>query len=89
MNIREIIQKHYNELLKTCKEKAINGEDEFDVLNNICLTAMRKYKDDDVAEEEGLHYLWWIFGAAKFFRKKKVDKHLIFTDLPPDIAVED
>ena len=75
--------------ITVCKNKAINGEDEFDLLDNCCITAIRKFDEKDIDEQEGLDYLWRIFGAARFFRKKKVDKHLIFTELPPDIGVED
>lgn len=89
MKIREIIEAHYKDFLYVCKNKAINGEDEFDVLDNCCITAIRKFDEKDIDEQEGLDYLWRIFGAARFFRKKKVDKHLIFTELPPDIGVED
>lgn len=89
MKIREIIDKYYKDFLYVCTNKAINGEDEFDVLDNCCITAIRKFDEKDIDEQEGLDYLWRIFGAARFFRKKKVDKHLIFTDLPPDIGVED
>ena len=60
MKIREIIDEHYKDFLYVCTNKAINGEDEFDVLDNCCITAIRKFDEKDIDEQEGLDYLWRI-----------------------------
>ena len=59
MNIREIIDRHYNELLEECNcEKVFaQGKTECDVLNDAVMTTMRRFKEKDITEEEGLGYL--------------------------------
>ena len=52
MKIREIIDAHYKDFLHVCTNKAINGEDEFDVLDNCCITAIRKFDEKDIDEME-------------------------------------
>ena len=54
MTISDIIEKHYDTL-----KKEVNGElvishskTSEDTLQDVCLTALRKYKNTDIAEEE-------------------------------------
>ena len=59
MTISEIITKYYDELHDKCeKDVAISmsrtGED---ILQDVCITAMRKYKEKNIDEEEAIKQL--------------------------------
>lgn len=88
MLINEIITKHYDKLYRYAvnNNKVISqGRTPEDILNDVCLTAMRKYKLDDIEEEEGLHYLKRnIYNEKKFQYQRKNKEIVIFTDKPVD-----
>lgn len=88
MTISDIIEKHYDTL-----KKEVNGElvishskTSEDILQDVCLTALRKYKNTDISEEEGLTYLKKTLFTEKHFswNRKKTDI-LVYMENIPDI----
>ena len=51
-----------------------------DVLQDVCLTAIRKFKEKDVDEEEGLAYLEKTLFYELKFQPNRVDQRMVFTD---------
>lgn len=88
MTISDIITKHYDTL-----KKEVNGElvishskTSEDILQDVCLTALRKYKNTEISEEEGLSYLKKTLFTEKHFswNRKKTDI-LVYMENIPDI----
>lgn len=86
MTISDIISKHYDTL-----KKEVNGElvishskTSEDILQDVCLTALRKYKNTDISEEEGLTYLKKTLFTEKHFswNRKKTDILVYMADIP-------
>ena len=86
MLISDIITKHYDTL-----KKEVNGElvishskTSEDILQDVCLTALRKYKNTDISEEEGLTYLKKTLFTEKHFswNRKKTDIMVYMADVP-------
>ena len=86
MTISDIITKHYDTL-----KKEVNGElvishskTSEDILQDVCLTALRKYKNTDISEEEGLTYLKKTLFPEKHFswNRKKTDILVYMADIP-------
>lgn len=86
MTISDIITKHYDTL-----KKEVNGElvishskTSEDILQDVCLTALRKYKNTDISEEEGLTYLKKTLFTEKHFswNRKKTDIMVYMADVP-------
>lgn len=86
MTISDIIEKHYDTL-----KKEVNGElvishskTSEDILQDVCLTALRKYKNTDISEEEGLTYLKKTLFTEKHFswNRKKSDILVYMADIP-------
>ncbi len=86
MTISDIITKHYDTL-----KKEVNGElvishskTSEDILQDVCLTALRKYKNTDISEEEGLSYLKKTLFTEKHFswNRKKTDIMVYMADIP-------
>ena len=86
MTISDIITKHYDTL-----KKEVNGElvishskTSEDILQDVCLTALRKYKNTDISEEEGLTYLKKTLFTEKHFswNRKKTDIMVYMADIP-------
>ena len=86
MTISDIITKHYDTL-----KKEVNGElvishskTSEDILQDVCLTALRKYKNTDITEEEGLTYLKKTLFTEKHFswNRKKTDIMVYMADVP-------
>lgn len=92
MLITEILAKHYNTL-----KKEVNGElvisqarTTEDILQDVCITAMRKYKDQSISEEEGLAYLKkTLFTEMHFSWNRKKGEILVFTDVLPLVFYEE
>ena len=88
MSIYDVIEKYF-----TILQKEVNGElvisqsrTTEDILQDVCLTAIRKYKDQDITEEEGLHYLKKTLYTEKHFSwNRKKNEILVYTDTLPDI----
>ena len=86
MTISDIITKYYDTL-----KKEVNGElvishskTSEDILQDVCLTALRKYKNTDISEEEGLTYLKKTLFTEKHFswNRKKTDIMVYMADIP-------
>ena len=86
MTISDIIEKYYDTL-----KKEVNGElvishskTSEDILQDVCLTALRKYKNTDISEEEGLTYLKKTLFTEKHFswNRKKTDIMVYMADVP-------
>ena len=86
MTISDVITKHYDTL-----KKEVNGElvishskTSEDILQDVCLTALRKYRNTDISEEEGLSYLKKTLFTEKHFswNRKKTDIMVYMADVP-------
>lgn len=91
MTINDIISKHYDELLQQCScDKVISqGRTECDILQDVCVTAIRKFRDKEIEEEEGLAYLKKTLFTEKHFQRKRLKNEIIiYTDDVRDIADE-
>ena len=86
MTISDIITKHYDTLKKEVNgEKVIShSKTSEDILQDVCLTALRKYKNTDISEEEGLTYLKKTLFTEKHFswNRKKTDILVYMADIP-------
>ena len=86
MTISDIIEKHYDTLKKEVNgEKVIShSKTSEDILQDVCLTALRKYKNTDISEEEGLSYLKKTLFTEKHFswNRKKTDIMVYMADVP-------
>ena len=86
MLISDIIEKHYDTLKKEVNgEKVIShSKTSEDILQDVCLTALRKYKDTDISEEEGLSYLKKTLFTEKHFswNRKKTDILVYMENIP-------
>ena len=86
MTISDIITKHYDTLKKEVNgEKVIShSKTSEDILQDVCLTALRKYKNTDISEEEGLSYLKKTLFTEKHFswNRKKSDILVYMADIP-------
>lgn len=82
MTINEIITKWYAVFHQQATNTDIgyNGKTDEDVLNDVCVTAMKKFKDKDIDEEQGLEYLKKAFFYEKHFNPKRIDTKMVFTD---------
>lgn len=88
MTISDIITKHYNTLHKEVNGELVisQGRTTEDILQDVCITALRKYQDQDITEEEGLTYLKkTLFTEMHFSWNRKKGEILVFTDNLPDI----
>ena len=89
MKIQQIITRHYNTLHKEVNGELVisQGRTSEDILQDVCITALRKYKDQDITEEEGLNYLKkTLFTEKHFSWNRKKGEILVFTNELPDIA---
>lgn len=86
MTINEIIEKCYNDLHNTVTPDRVisNSVTEEDLLNNMCIQAINKFKDQDISFEEGLNYLKkFLKYEQKFqYKRKNLDPHLYMASLP-------
>ena len=88
MTINDIITKYYDALHKEVNGELVisQGRTTEDILQDVCLTAIRKFKNTDITEEEGLTYLKkTLFTEKHFSWNRKKNEILIFTDTLPDI----
>lgn len=89
MTINDIISKHYNTLHKEVSGEVVISQARTteDILQDVCLTAIRKFKQTDITEEEGLTYLKkTLFTEKHFSWNRKKNEILIFTENIPDIV---
>ena len=91
MTINDIIAKHYSELHGYCSsDKVISlSKTEEDILQDVCITAMRKFKDKDILESEGMDYLKLTLYNEQHFQVARKKKDLvIYTDNITDMVDE-
>ena len=85
MTIREIISNRYDELHSYCSaDKVVSlSKTEEDILQDVCMTAMRKFKDKDISEKEGMDYLKLTLYNEQHFQmaRKKKDKVIFVEDI--------
>lgn len=88
MKINECICKHYEELKTMCSDdKAVdNGKTEMDIYHNVLITAINKYKDKDITDEDGFAYIKKSLLMEKKFQYHRTDKTIVFTDTIEDYA---
>lgn len=79
MTIREIITNHYDELHSYCSaDKVISlSKTEEDILQDVLVTAMRKFKDSDITEKEGMDYLKLTLYNEQHFQKSRIKKDIL------------
>lgn len=88
MTIAEVIDKWFNILHKEVNGELVisQGRTTEDILQDVCITAIRKYGDTDISEEEGITYLKkTLFTEMHFSWNRKKGEMLVFTDSLPDI----
>lgn len=88
MTISDIITKHYDSLKKDVNGELVisHSKTSEDILQDVCLTALRKYRNTDITEEEGLTYLKkTLFTEKHFSWNRKKSDILVYTDNLPDI----
>ena len=85
--IREVISKNYNTLHNYCTtDKVISlSKTEEDILHDVLITAMRKFKDRDIEESEGMSYLKLTLYNEQLMQTRRICKDkLVFVE---DIGV--
>lgn len=84
MTINEIISKHYSSFYAMLKNKKIpiyNSLTAEDVLQNVMITAINKFGDKQIKEEEGFEYIKKSLKTELHFSfKRKANERLIYTD---------
>lgn len=88
MKINDILAKHYDTLKKEVNGELVisQGRTTEDILQDVCITAMRKYKEQEIDEEEGLAYLKkTLFTEKHFSWNRKAGEILVFTDVLPEV----
>jgi len=83
MNIRKVIELHYDELHEFCSSDVVISQSrtEEDILQDVLITAMRKFKNKEIEEDDGMSYLKKTLWNEQHFQmaRKKKDK-IIYTD---------
>jgi DNA-directed RNA polymerase specialized sigma24 family protein len=76
MTINEIITNHYDELHAYCSsDKVISlSKTEEDILQDVLVTAMKKFKDKEITEREGMDYLKLTLYNEQLFQKARLKK---------------
>ena len=84
MTIGEIITKHFNEFSGMVKSTDIvieEGNTYEDIFQNVMMTSLKKYKNKEVDENEGLEYIKKTFLLEVYFAPKRKKRDiLVFTD---------
>lgn len=91
MTINDIISKHYKTLHNDVNGELVisQGRTTEDILQDVCLTAIRKYKDSDITEEEGLAYLKkTLFTEKHFSWNRKKNEILVYVGNLEDMKDE-
>lgn len=87
--INDVISKHYNELREKVNADVVvsMGRTGEDILQDVCVTAMRKFKDKQIDEDEGLSYLKRTLFTEQHFQLARLKREIvIYTDSIEDIA---
>ena len=84
MKIGAIIEKHYNTLeglVKLSETPVYGSMSTEDIFQNCILTALKKYGNRDITEEEGLEYLKkTILTETHFAYRRKKNEKLLFVE---------
>ena len=83
MTIREIIDSNYYYLHNFCSsDKVISlSKTEEDILHDVLITAMRKFKDKDISEQEGMSYLKLTLYNEQLMQTRRICKDkLVFVE---------
>lgn len=78
MEIREIITKHYEELKSMCRKTNVvvscyrTSED---IFQDVMVMALKKYKERDLSEQEGVDYLKKSLVMEFYFQYSKIDNN--------------
>lgn len=91
MKIQQILDRHYKEFLDMCTNKdtiIYGGLTSEDILQNVCITAIRKFGDEEIEEEDGYKYIKDTLLLECFFsfKRKKKDSNIVFLpDYPKNL----
>ena len=92
MTIKDIITKHYDKLHSYCRaDKTISlGKTEEDIMHDVLITAMRKFKDNQIDEIEGLRYIKKTMYSEQLFQKprQKLDIMVMLGDLKESESID-
>ena len=82
MNIRQIIENHYDELKKRVEEHNDNSifMEPGDILHNQLIRAINMYDDTDISEDEGLAYIKRDLYMESVFIPKR-EHNIVFVDI--------
>ena len=83
MTIREIIDSNYYYLHNFCSsDKVISlSKTEEDILHDVLITAMRKFKDKDISEHDGMSYLKLTLYNEQLMQTRRICKDkLVFVE---------
>ena len=82
MNIRQIIENHYDELKKRVEEHNDNSifMEPGDILHNQLIRAINKYDNTDISEDEGLAYIKRDLYMESVFIPKR-EHNIVFVDI--------
>lgn len=83
MTIREIIDSNYYYLHNFCSsDKVISlSKTEEDILHDVLITAMRKFKDKDISEQDGMSYLKLTLYNEQLMQTRRICKDkLVFVE---------
>lgn len=90
MKIGDVITKYFDQLHNEVNGELVisQGRTTEDIFQDVCITAIRKYKDSDVDEEEAINYLKkTLFTEMHFSWNRKKGEIITFTDSLPDSPI--
>ena len=89
----DIISKYYSQLYGMLREKESlisECKTDEDHLQDVCLMALKVWKDREVEEEEGKAYLLKSLLMALKFKRKRINRNVLsFEDLPGYLDIPD
>lgn len=83
MTISQVITKHYTQLKAKCHndDRIISlSRTSQDVLHDVIMTALRKYRDQDIVEGDGLLYLEKTLWYELKFQRNRIDPKCMVVD---------
>ena len=83
MTIKEIIDSNYDYLHNFCSsDKVISlSKTEEDILHDVLITAIRKFKERDISEQEGMSYLKLTLYNEQLMQTRRICKDkLVFVE---------
>ena len=89
MTIAEIITKYYGEFKKILKDPdrmVAEGKTDEDYLQDVCMTALKKYKNRDIDELEGAEYLFKNLRMEMKFKYHRKDKNITYIEDTPEVS---